>query len=238
MSSNQIMDRLSSGTVYSRDELYSALSLERNKLSDSTFRWILYHLLLEEKIFRIDYDAYVIDKPQMLPEYKPDYSDKAKTLMEELAVKYPHTPFVIFESTLMNEFLNHQIAQNTIYVQITKDISSYVFDNLQEEYPGRVLYRPNKGIFNTYWTKDCIVVLDLISQAPLSKDNPHDMTAEKMLVDIIAEKSIAATYSPAELPQIFENVRRNYRIDRHKISRYAGRRGKSSLVDAYVGGEI
>ena len=38
--------------------------------------------------------------------------------------------FVVFESVLLNEFLNHQIAQNTIYIQVERDLSSYIFNVL------------------------------------------------------------------------------------------------------------
>ena len=56
-------------------------------------------------------------------------------------------------------------------------------------------------------------------------------------VDILADKSIAATFSPSELPQIFENVMQSYRIDQHCIKRYAGRRGKTATIEAYIGNE-
>lgn len=143
--------------------------------------------------------------------------------------------FVIFESVLLNEFLNHQIAQNTIYVQIEKDVSSYIFDNLQEEYVGNVLYKPGKRDFDRYWTRDCVVVLDLISQAPLSQERPHEIAIEKILVDIIAEKSMAAIFSPSEIPFVYENAMKSYHVDRRKMNRYARRRGKASLVKEYVG---
>ena len=133
----------------------------------------------------------------------------------------------------LNEFLNHQIAQNTIYVQVEKDVSSYIFDILQEKYTGNVLYKPGKIDFGRYWTKDCIVVLDLISQAPLSQDAPHEIIAEKMLVDLIAEKSIAATFCPSELPFLFDNIMRTYQVDKRKMNRYAGRRGKTAQIKKY-----
>jgi len=80
------------------------------------------------------------------------------------------------------------------------------------------------------------VVLDLISQSPLSQDHHHEMTAEKLLVDIIAEKSIAATFSPAEIPFVYESVVKSYQVDRRKMNRYAGRRGKASQIKAIMGG--
>ena len=155
-------------------------------------------------------------------------------MIEKLSDQYPELVFVVFESVLLNEFLNHQIAQNTIYVQVEKNVSSYIFDELHEEYAGGVLYKPGKKEFERYWIRDCIVVLDLISQAPLSQDKPHEITAEKMLVDIVAEKSVSATISPSEIPFIFEDVMRSYQIDRRKMNRYAGRRGREQQVKKYA----
>lgn len=236
MWTEQALLKLSDKTAYCRDDLFHALLSEKTDLSDSAFRWTLYNLLQEQKIFRTDYDTYVMVKPAVLPTYKPHYSEKANTLMEKLSEQYPELGFVIFESVLLNEFLNHQIAQNTIYVQVVKEVSSYIFDNLQEEYAGSVLYKPGKNDFERYWKRDCIVVLDLISQAPISQDKHHEMTIEKMLVDIIAEKSMSATFSPSEIPFVFENAMRSYQVDRRKMNRYAGRRGKASQIKKYAGG--
>ena len=140
----------------------------------------------------------------------------------------------MFESVLLNEFLNHLIAQNTIFVQVEKDVSSSVFSILQNEFPGTVLYNPGKQEFAKYWSKDCIVVLDLISQAPLSAENPHEIVAEKMLVDIVAEKIIASVFSPYEIPSIFKDMLTKYRIDRRRINRYAGRRGKAEVIKQLI----
>ncbi len=236
MWTDQALQKLSDKMAYCREDLFHALQSEKTDLSDSAFRWTLYNLLQEKKLFKTDYDTYVTVKPVVLPVYKPYYSEKAATLKEKLSNQYPDLAFVIFESVLLNEFLNHQIAQNTIYVQVEKDVSSYIFGNLQEEYTGSVLYRPGKNEFERYWSRDCIVVLNLISQAPLSQDKPHEITAEKMLVDIIAERSISETFSPSEIPFVYENVMNSYQIERRKMNRYAGRRGKSSQVKKYAGG--
>ena len=80
-------------------------------------------------------------------------------------------------------------------------------------------------------------VLDLISQAQLNLESPHEISAEKLLVDIVAEKSIAATFSPSELPFIYENILNSYRIDMRRLNRYAGRRGKAALVRKLAGGD-
>jgi hypothetical protein len=192
---------------------------------------------LAKRLFRVGYDEYTISERHFLPEYRPIYTEDVLRIEKFLKEKYPELSFVMFESVVLNEFLNHQIAQNTIYVQVEKDLSTFIFDLLKQELGGMVLYKPNKNEFSKYWTRGCVVVLELISQAPMSSEQPHEITMEKMLVDIIADKSIEATYSPAELPEIFKNVRKNYRVDVKKMNRYAGRRGKAEILGRYMGAE-
>jgi len=230
MWTDQCLSKLSGKRIYHREELFRIFCEEKNDLSDSAFRWTLYNLQKAQKIFQIGYDTYTTVQEKNLPQYRPFYSDNAMSIMKILEKRYDGLSFVLFESMLLNEFLNHQIAQNTVYVQVARDVSSFIFDSLQQEYAGTVLFKPGKTEFERYWTKDCIVVLELISQSPLSAERPHEITAEKMMVDIIADKSIAATFSPAELPFIYKNLRESYRMDERRMNRYAGRRGKSAEI--------
>ena len=236
MWTEQALLKLSDKTTYCREDLFRIFRSEKQDLRESTFRWTLYNMLQKQEIFRTGYDSYITKRPEKCSIYKPHYSDRARAVMELLEENYSGLNFVMFESVLLNEFLNHQIAQNTMYVQVEKEVSSYIFDVLQEKYNGNILYKPGKKEFDKYWRRGCIVVLELISQAPLSQETPHEIVAEKMLVDIIAEKSIAATFSPSELPFIFENVIGNYQVDKRRVDRYAGRRGKALPVRKYMEG--
>ena len=237
MWTDQAMMNLSSNKIYTRSELTKIFQAVNPGLTKSTFQWTLYNLQKTQKIFRKAYDEYVTVQPAAKQSYRPLYSDKALSLSKNISERFLEIGFVVFESVLLNEFLNHQIAQNTIYIQVEKNYSSYIFDILKDEYPGRVLFKPGKKEFERYWTKDCLVVLELTSQAPMNPDAQHEIRLEKLLVDILADKSIAATFSPSELPQIFENVMQSYRIDQHCIKRYAGRRGKTATIEAYIGNE-
>lgn len=238
MNMDYALAMLKDDRTYTRNELIEVFRKENVELNDSTFRWVLYDLLLNSRLFRVGYDEYTISEQRVLPEYRPFYTEDALKIKSLLEEKYPELSFVMFESVVLNEFLNQQIAQNTVYVQVEKDLSSYIFDTLKQELGGMVLYKPNRTEFSRYWTRGCIVVLELISQAPLSPAQPHEITMEKMLVDIIADKSIEATYSTAELPDVFRNVRRNYRVDVKKMNRYAGRRGKAEIINRYMSVEL
>jgi len=106
--------------------------------------------------------------------------------------------FTVFETILMNEFLTHFVAQKTVFIQVEKESSIYVFRFLQEQGIQNVLYKPGKSDFNLYWSKDCVIVTDIISEAPVRADKPHSIKLEKMLVDMLADKLITATFSKAE----------------------------------------
>lgn len=235
MSAKIELSKLSEKEIYNREDLYCFFCAEKGSENDAGFRWDLYNCLKEGKLFHVGYDAYSISKPLDLSEYHPVYSEKSLEIIKVLEKKCPDLPFVVFESVLLNEFLNHLIAQNTIFIQVEKDVSSSVFSILQNEFPGTVLYNPGKQEFAKYWSKDCIVVLDLISQSPLSAEKPHEIVAEKMLVDIVAEKIIASVFSPSELMSIFKDMLTKYRIDRRRINRYAGRRGKAGIIKQLIG---
>ena len=227
MNMDYVLTGLNGDRTYTRNDLIEIFRKDNKELNDCTFRWMLYSMQLRNRLYRVGYDEYTTSEQRVLPEYRPFYTEdvlKVKGLLEK---KYPE----------LSLFLNHQIAQNTVYVQVEKDLSTYIFDILKQELGGMVLYKPNRTEFSRYWTRGCVVVLELISQAPLSSAQPHEITMEKLLVDIIADKSIEATYSPAELPEIFENVRKNYRVDVKKMNRYAGRRGKAEIIERYMGGK-
>ena len=46
---------------------------------------------------------------------------KVPVLMEKISKKFPYVSFTVFETVLMNNFLNHLIAQNTIFLQVERE---------------------------------------------------------------------------------------------------------------------
>ena len=233
METEPILKKLSEKSSFSREDIFHALQEEKPDLDPSSFSWRLFDLLKEGKLYKTGRDAYSLAKPT-LSVYKPFYSEEATLVSGLLSQRFPSISFTTFESVLLNEWLNHLIAQNTIFVQVERDVSGVVFDFLRDEYGKAVLYKPTKKDSERYWQKDCIVVLDLVSQAPLSKELPHEITLEKLLVDILAEKSISMTYSPGDLPLLFDEVSRVYQIDKKRLFRYAGRRNALAKISKYI----
>ncbi len=161
------------------------------------------------------------------------YSNTAKNLIKLISKKYPYVRFTVFETTLMDEFLNHLIAQNTIFIQVEKESSIFVFRFLQEQGHKDIMYKPGKKDFNLYWSRNCVIVTDLISEAPLRSNEPHSIMLEKMLVDMLADKLIATTYSKAEYSDVMEQAQSKYLLDKVRMLRYARRRNKQDILLKY-----
>lgn len=221
---------------YTRQQLISMLREDAPLLNDGSYQWAIGGMLKSGEIIRTGFDEYKVLEGNELPEYHPVYSDFAAALMNKTAEKYPYIGFTVFETVLLNDFLNHLIARNTVFLQIEKESSAFVFRFLQEAGYKNVMYKPAKTDFNLYWDEDCIVVTDMVSEAPMSLHNPHFITIEKMLVDIYCDKIIRGTYSIAEYPSVMSQAMNTYRVEGPKMLRYARRRNKAIELEQIIAG--
>ena len=232
----EVLGRIDHKKIYSHKELISELKRLKTYLSDSTYHWAVSGLVREGALTRQGYDTYVFSSDKTKAKYFPAYSEISRELIRMISEKYPYIQFTIFETVLMNDFLNHLVAQNTIFIQVEKESSIYVFRFLQEQGIKNIMYKPSKKDFNLYWSRDCVVITDLISEAPLRTKEPHSIMLEKMLVDLLADKLIAVTYSKAELPNVIETAQSHYSLDRVRMMRYARRRNRHEVLLKYLGG--
>ena len=231
-----IKNGLKCGEIYSHKELIDKLKLLKPDLADSTYHWAISGLVRGGQIIRLGYDAYSRPDSSTKKEYAPLYSDQALEVMNQIEETYPYVTFTVFETVMMNDFLNHLVAQNTIFIQVEKESSIYIFRFLQEKGYQNVMYKPGKKEFDLYWSRDEIVVTDIISEAPLRTGEPHKIMLEKMLVDMMADKLISTTYSKAEFPDVIEQAQSRYYLDKVRLLRYARRRNREKEMKQYFEG--
>lgn len=219
---------------FSRKVLYENLVLENKTISPNSFKWILAEWLKKGRLYKISSDSYSLT-PCTKQSYGPEYSENVKGLIKSLEEFYPDVHFVVFESYLLNEFVNHLLSKNTAVVMVEKGMVDFVFEHLNLEFPGKVLLSPSEEEFNRYWTEDCIVVEKMISEAPLFKGKPHEITLEKLLADCVADKIIPILFTHSEYEMIFEEAVNRYNIDYKKLKRYSKRRNCWEKVKPYLG---
>ena len=218
--------KLEVGHRYSHQELIELLKSDYPHMRETSCHWAVCGMLKNGAITKIARNVYVVQNEREKPVYRPAYSELAAKLIAQISDKFPSVHFTVFESALMNDFLNHLVAQNTVFVQAEKDISIFIFRFLQELGYAHLLYKPNKADYALYWEKDCIVVTDMISEAPLSASVPHEICLEKMLVDMYCDKLISSAYSKSEYPEVLKQAMETYHIESTKMMRYARRRGR------------
>ena len=222
--------KLEAGHRYSHQELIKLLKNDYPHMRETSCHWAVFGMLKNGDITKIARNVYVVQNEREKPVYRPAYSELAAKLIAQISDKYPSVHFTVFETALMNDFLNHLVAQNTVFVQAEKDISIFIFRFLQELGYEHLLYKPNKTDYALYWEKDCIVVTDMISEAPLSASAPHEICLEKMLVDMYCDKLISSAYSKSEYPEVLKQAMKTYHIEPAKMMRYARRRGREEEI--------
>lgn len=228
------IDNLQHGRIYQRCDIVSILKKEKDTLSDNSYIWIIGELVKRGLLSHEGRNRYALVDGKKKGNYRPLYSEEALHIRNLVEKKYPLIRFTVFESVLLNEFLNHQIARNTIFLQVERDVGAFVFDFLRGELDETIIYRPSRKEYSRYWQPDSIVVTDWISEAPFFRALPHDITLEKILVDIFCDKAIQLTYNHAEYKTVVETAYERYNVDTVRLLRYARRRNKGKEIGAFI----
>lgn len=228
------IEKMKKGRSYTHKELVNELLHDKPEMSRNSAQWMIRDYCDAGELIHEGYNSYVVAGEAQRMKYKPRYSDHAEEIMTRVEEAYPLIKFTVFETLLMNDFLRHLIMQNTIFIQCEKDASAFVFRSLQEAGYKDLMYKPSEKEYEYYWSRNCVVVTDLISEAPTDHNDPHAVTIEKMMVDMYCDKNINWTYSQAEYPDVIKNVMEMYSVDLTKLYRYARRRNREKEIRAII----
>lgn len=136
--------KLEAGHRYSHQELIKLLKNNYPQMRDSSYHWAVCGMLKSGNLTKVARNVYVVQNEREKPMYRPAYSDLAAKLISQVSDKYPSVRFTVFETALMNDFLNHLVALNTVFIQAEKDVSIFVFRHLRELGYAHLLYKPKK----------------------------------------------------------------------------------------------
>lgn len=219
--------------VFSNRQYYDELVKNGYQKTYGTFRECFRRMVNAGIVLRVGRNAYCISD-NTRTHYRHGYSDLASQVSERIKEHYPYLDYVIFETVQLNEFINHQIGRNTIFVFVEGDVIDFVFDGLKDIYPGKVMMTPSSTVFHQYRGEDTIVLMKLVSEAPKNQPDPWRESLEKLLVDVMAEQLIQETFSESEMANIYETAFKYYIIDESKMFRYARRRNIAEKVRTFI----
>jgi len=232
MKTQEINNRIPENKRLTSQELFSIIRIVFPHYTDAACRWIIYSLIKEGQLTRVGKGTY--QKGQANDFVYFFRSPEAQSIERFCRKEGAPGKLIVWETIMLNEWINHQIGRNIVFVETEKGMSEFVFDRLKDRIPSRILWEPTKHELNKYSGDNLIIVRDAFSRSPSQSDSFH-IRLEKLLVDVCCDDLIKEIVSPSEIDAIFEGALKNYTVNRSTLFAYAKRRGCLISVREYVG---
>ncbi len=228
MNKYAIMQKLADDTFTRQQILYAAQIVEPT-FKKTQLRYLLETLQDSALLIRVGRNQYKkAEKEPTKSVFIGKYSHTALQVIEYMQKQFPLLSYRVWELSWLNEFFNHQVAHNQIFLEVEKDGWDFVFFALVERFPGRVLLRPKAQEILLYGTDDGIIIDRLVSEAPKSDGESYQVPLEKLIVDLFANKNLMIF--KGDYPSAIEMMFATYRINQVSMLRYARRRNKVKEV--------
>jgi len=236
------LHNLFSGKKFIRKaDLRSFYANQNHELTEQAFRRILYALEKKAILQSIDAGIYLLvndrDHQSLKKKYTVSISPRIKDLNDAIINKFPYLDYLLWETSILNEFMTHLPGQSQIILEVEKDASESVFNYLNLEHLGKVFLNPDRETMERYVLRvtEPIIVSHILSQSPHTKVNglPYPKI-EKILVDLFTDEEKYFAFQGKELVHIYENVFDTYQVSEKTIFRYAERRKVSQKLKAFI----
>ncbi|AEV30205.1 hypothetical protein SpiGrapes_2438 [Sphaerochaeta pleomorpha str. Grapes] len=228
MKKQEIIQKLPDG-IFSRQQILHAAQSVEPSFKDTQLRYLIGTLRNSKLIVRIGRNQYKkAEKEPNKSIFTGAYSDTALHVIGYMKEHFPLLSYRVWELSWLNEFFNHLIAHNHIFLEVEKDGCDFVFSALTEKFPGKVLLKATVKEMMLYGTDDGIIITRLVTEAPRSDSAKYQVPLEKLIVDLFANKNLML--SKADYPFAIELMFSKYRIDQVTMLRYARRRNKANEV--------
>ena len=214
--------------------------LELVRENDPAFREgqlkrLLTYMIETSKIEHVGRNKYRRIKDIMnMAQYENRYSENALQIIDIMQKEFPMVEYRVWELTWLNEFVNHQLGGNYIFLEVENDGCEFVFEKIMAEFEGKVLLKPDQNQILRYGSNDSIIIERLISESPKGKKEPYNLAIEKLIVDMFANKRLKEMISPGDYPAALENIFSMYEVNQVKMFRYARRRNKETDLKDFL----
>lgn len=168
--------------------------------------------------------------------YIPEISQAIKNVFKKLKTEFPYTNICVWNTSVLNEFMQHQPNHFFTLVETDKETTNSVFYFLRE-IKKSVFIEPTNDILEKYIVneKETFIIKSIISEAPTQNINGIEtVTIEKMLVDIFCDDVIFSAQQGGEMRSVFKNAFEKYTINQSKMLRYADRRRKKEELSQFI----
>lgn len=215
-------------TIITEKEIIDVIRKENADISETDLKWKLFHYCKDNGLQGIGAQQYA--KANSVYDY--ELGTVAEEISNKLRIQYPEIKLVVWESRILNEWLNLLIAKNTIIIETTKDFLDTIYDALTEfDENIMILVNPKPEEYFRYQRNDLIVIKTMVDRAPISKNN--HLTIEKLFVDLLCDKLLIELFDTYTVQELIKDASTSYVVNEKKMLAYARRRGKYNEILTY-----
>lgn len=223
-------------TLNRQDLIETAVKINP-EFRETLFRNLLENMLKKGTVVRVGRNQYKKNNRSDKGIYQNQYSEKAQFVVEMLGQRYPLLDYRVWELNWLNEFWNHQIAQNKIFIEVERMGCDFVYTELKERHSGTILLMPNGKELYRYGEADTLIVDRLVSEAPKGSPEHFNTPLEKIIVDLFANRNLKDMVHIGEYARAIAEMFDKYYINQTKLFRYADRRNKKTEVIQFLAEE-
>ena len=233
------MEAITKEKQYSKEQIKSIiLGSSKSNISDVAIHKRINKMIHSGELFRVGNGQYIFANKKQF-----DYllsNNTSLEILDKLEHRFEkNSKYILYESTILNIFLNHLIARPTVIVEVEKNLVESVFWFLKEEGFKNVLLNPSENenyIYNPY-DGSGVIIKTMVSKAPIDKKH-HKITLEKLIVDVVCDKTLNMFFEGAEIPNMVENILMNFAVKYDSVRNYAKRRHCFDKFMKYVPDEL
>ncbi len=201
----------------SKNELYN--QYKKNNMSQRSKALLINKLIEDGVIAKINNDQYKFVNKKKYHIYR-EY-DETKDFINVLKdIKFD---YIIYNITFLNEWLNHLIGKNTIFIEVDKKYANTIYEVLVDNNYKNILLNPSLEEIDKYSSSDLIIIKPLFTRSPINRKD-KSFTIEKIIVDLFVDAILKRFFSTSELPDIYKQIFEKYAIDELSLNAYLTRR--------------
>ena len=153
--------------VFETNDITAFYRLTDEQIEQKTINWRIYSLVQKGILQRVGRGKFRFGKSA---NYILEVSSKLKSIYNKITKDFPFSRICVWHTSVLNEFMQHQMGKFYYLVEVEKDAAEAVFYFLKEKKLS-VFLNPNQEILDKYIpeNKDIYIVKTLVSESPIQQ---------------------------------------------------------------------
>lgn len=195
------------------------------QILESTVNWRIYTLVQQGIMQRIGRGIYRIGESR---NFSFDLSVKSVKIGRWVGKEFPYIDYCLWELRVVNNFTQHLINYNIIFLDVEREVIDSVYRFLKERDSKVCRIKDIRNDMADYAGYICI--RPLVTEAPAVKEKAVKVASlEKILVDLYCDKEFLP-FRGNEIYHIYKNAFDSYTINESSMLRYASRKEKRAEI--------